>query len=63
MANFKSGYSASGVLSTLEMELTETHAKKGILTHDLAYALKKFEGQDVTISISVKEEIEPKVVG
>ncbi len=63
MAKFKTGYQANGVLTTANLELTETHAKKGILTHDLAYALGKFEGQDITISISVKEEVAPKEVG
>lgn len=63
MAEFTSGYRANGVLSLSDMEQTETHAKKGILTHDLKAALQRFEGQDVSISITLKEEIMPKQVG
>jgi hypothetical protein len=63
MADFTSSYKASGVLSLSDMDLTETHSKKGILTHDLKAALQRFEGQDVAISITLKEEIMPKQVG
>jgi hypothetical protein len=62
MAEFISGYKAKGVLSNVDLELTETK-KEGIFTHDLKEALLRFEGQDVTISISLKEEVEPKQVG
>lgn len=57
MAEFTNVYRASGVLSLSDMDLTETHTKKGILTHDLKAALQRFEGQDVAISITLKEEI------
>lgn len=59
MAEIVKSYKAKGVLSIGAMELTETK-KEGIFTHDLESALKNFEGQEVTISIAYKEEIQPK---
>jgi hypothetical protein len=59
MAEFVKSYKAKGVLSIGDMELTETK-KEGIFTHDLESALRQFEGQEVTISIAYKEEIQPK---
>jgi hypothetical protein len=58
MAEFTKSYKAKGVLSTVDGTLTETK-KEGIFTHDFVSAFKKFEGQDVTITISLKKEVEP----
>lgn len=60
MANLTKGYGAKGVLSNKHMTLTEVLKKGGILTHDFAAALKLFEGEEITISITLKEEIQPK---
>lgn len=59
MADYTFSYKATGVLSITDMELTEV-TKKGTFVHDLDAALKRFDGQDINISISVKEEIAPK---
>lgn len=60
MANFTKSYAAKGVLSNVDMTLTETLKKGGILIHDLEAALKMFEGQEITVSLTLKEEIQPK---
>lgn len=62
MAEFTKSYKAKGVISTLDGTLTETK-KEGIFIHDFASALKLFEGQEVSFSISLKEEVAPKVDG
>lgn len=62
MAEFSSTYRAKGVLTNINLELTETK-KEGIVTHDLKEALLRFEGEDITISITNKEEVKPKEVG
>jgi hypothetical protein len=60
MAEYVFSYKASGILSVADMELTEVTKKEGTKIHDLASALKRFEGQDINISITVKEEVAPK---
>jgi hypothetical protein len=62
MAEYVFSYKASGILSVGEMELTEVTKKEGTKIHDLDTALKRFEGQDINISITVKEEVSPKDV-
>lgn len=59
MAEFIKSYKAKGVLSIGDMELTETK-KEGISIHDLEVALKNFDGEEVVISITKKEEVAPK---
>jgi hypothetical protein len=62
MAEFVKSYKAKGVLVLSDMQLVETK-KEGIFTHDLEAALKNFDGQEVTISIAYKEEVQPVVDG
>lgn len=65
MAEFTKSYKAKGVLSTVDMELTETVKEKKeehIVIHDLEAALKFFEGDEIVITISKKEDVAPKEV-
>lgn len=58
IANLTKKYDARGVLSNLDMTLTETK-KEGIEVHNLKEALQMFEGEDISISITYKHEVAP----
>jgi hypothetical protein len=58
MAEYIQSYKAKGVLSVLDKNLTETK-KEGIFTHDLEAAFRRFEGQEIQVSITTKEEVVP----
>ena len=59
MANLTKKYDAKGALSNIDMTLTEV-VKENTFVHDLKSALQMFEGEEVSISITRKQEVDPK---
>lgn len=59
MANLTKKYDAKGILSNVDMTLTET-IKEVVHTHSLKDALRMFEGEDISILITRKQEVAPK---
>lgn len=60
IASLTKTYNVKGVLTNADMKVTEIK-KDGIFTHDLAEALKLFEGEEVSISITLKQEVSPEL--
>lgn len=58
MANLTKKYDARGILTSVDMKLTEVK-KEGTEIHDLKKALRMFEGEDISISITLKQEVSP----
>lgn len=58
IANLTKKYDAKGVLSNADMKLTEIK-KEGIEVHDIKEALLMFEGEEISFSITTKQEIAP----
>lgn len=58
MANLTKKYDAKGVLSNADLTLTEK-VKEVEYIHSLRDALEMFEGEDISISITRKQEIIP----
>lgn len=59
LANLTKKYDAKGILSNDNMTLTEI-VKEVTYVHDLTEALKMFEGEDISFSITRKQEIIPE---
>lgn len=56
MANLTKKYDAKGVLSNIDLTLTEK-IKEVDYVHSLKEALEMFEGEDISIVITRKQEI------